>query len=164
MRKLLAKEVREQFARRLQAELPQFQKISHAKLPAGYSLYQWRVRPGLSFYLLLEIDQKRDRFNLEVSWSRKDRWPENVFTMLPSDEPVDGEIRFRLPRLWMTTSASYWWEIVPEPPFEAPAEEFLKPPPPVEEVLPRTRELVEDAIAHLKNEGMSYFNHIVQQE
>lgn len=163
MRKGLAKQVRERFARRLEEELPQFQLVSLANVPPGYKLFQWRVDAGLSFFLLLEIDPKRDRFNVEVSWSRRDRWPESVYTMLPSDKPVDGELRFRLPRLWTEPRASFWWEIVAEPTFNAPIENVLKPPPPVEELLSRTEELVEDSISRLKAEGMSYFNSVIRQ-
>jgi len=163
MRKALGKRVRKRFEKGMREDLPQFQKIEPGYELQGDLLYAWVVAPDLHLFVLLQIDQKWDRFYVEISWSRKGRWPLNVLTILPSDEPVDGELRFRLQRLIDPQVGSpIGWEIVPEPELDNIVEALLSPPP-VEQLLERTDELVDDAVGHLAHEGMAYFYRIAAE-
>lgn len=160
MRSALGKRVRKRFEKRLRDDLPQFQKVEPGYDLEGDLLHGWAVAPDLGFYVLLQIDRKWDRFYVEIGWSRKGRWPVNVPTVRPSDEPVEGELTFRLPWLFDPNARlSLGWEIVPEPELDNIVEALLNPPP-VDQLFERTDELVDDAVEHLAREGMAYFRRV----
>ena len=157
MRNALGKRARKRFDERMREDLPQFQKIAPGHDLQGDLLYGWAVAPDLHLFVLLQIDQKWDRFYVELGWSRKGRWPVNVWTNRPSDEPADGELTFRLPWLFDPNARlSLGWEIDPAPGLDNIVEALLNPPP-VEQLFERADELVDDAIGHLAQEGMAYF-------
>lgn len=157
MRSELGKAVRKRFGERLKEALSQFDAIKGEKqIAPGSSLYQWRLGPNLDFYLLLQVHHTEDWFTLELAWTRNGRWP--AFAMLPGTpdgEPKNGDLRFRLGRLWADPREDVWWQLAPRPPAGADFDAYTKRVP-VAEALARVEPLVEDAVQRLVRYGMPY--------
>src|SRR5262249_35789805 len=136
-------------------------------------LFGWEVGPGLSFYLLLVISAREDRFTVEVAWSRNGHFPARATPSQPidfpelnvrRDEPRDGDFRFRLARLWTPRGADPWWELAPRRSLadlqeqlqqlsegRAPNEET------VDEALNKVGPLVDDAVRRIVEHALPYF-------
>lgn len=51
-----------------------------------------------------------DAFFIEAAISQKMRWPSFLLAGLPTDAPHDGELRFRINRLWAPNNNNdAWW-------------------------------------------------------
>ena len=118
MRARLAKAVRDNFARRMQAELPQFVPSRSKPVPPGDSLYLWNFSRSLKFYVFLQLSPKpkQDSFTVELACSSGD-FPFSHAALGPTPQK-DGSVRFRLPQLYRDewrpkTGWEPWWWIVP---------------------------------------------------
>ena len=118
MRARLAKVVRDSFAHRMQAELPQFVPSRSKPVPPGDSLYLWNFSRSLKFYVFLQLSQRpdQDSFTVELACSSGD-FPFS-HAALGRTPQKDGSVRFRLPQLYRDewrpkTGWEPWWWIGP---------------------------------------------------
>lgn len=156
MRKELARATRRAFGARLSAVAPQFEEMKGENVGPGSVLYAWQQRPGPVFYILLQFHRFEDWFTLELASSRQAKWPAYALPRDPWDESPDGEVRFRLGRLWEPRKG-VWWEFCPRVPYDAPLQDHLKRLP-VEELLPKVGPLVDDAIEHVVKYALPYID------
>lgn len=161
MQSKLAQAVRKSFAARLRQELPQFAEIKTREIPAGSRLYGWTVAPDLTCYLLLLLAPGDDRFTVELAWSRHGQFPAFLVMRLPTDAPVDGAHRFRLPLLWTDPRQDFWWQIGPSP---DPARQFAGSPSASQAAMADLTQQavtqVEDAVGHIVRDALPYFRQI----
>jgi hypothetical protein len=158
----LGKKLRPKFTKSLRDALPSFIEVKEADIPSGDRLFAWKLSERLTIFVLLEMHRSEEWFNLSVGWSEHGKWPRIPRQMSPSDPPQDGEMRFRLRRLWETKPRGGWWELAPRVPLELMASYALNPPP-LDEPLAKVDPLVEDAIGHLQKEGMDYFRQVATE-
>lgn len=156
MRSVLAREVRDRFAAGLREIAPQFRRAK-GELPAGARLYSWEPRPGLTFYVLLQVHHMEDWFTLEVAVSDSGKWPSSALLAVPVGLG-GGSCRFRLCRLW-EPQLDPWWELAPRPGAGAAFEAYLERPP-VDELRGRVGPAVNDALAALRDFGLPYFERL----
>ena len=157
MRAYLAKGVRKQFALRLKQAAPEFAEAKGESIPRGDRLYVWEVSPRQRFYLLLQFHPHEDWFTLEVAISRSGRWPAFLLQPNSPDSYVkDGDLRFRLGRLWAPPQKDVWWELAPRPPANASLEAYMNRVP-VEELLSKIEPLVVDAVGQIIQHALPYF-------
>lgn len=109
---------RDNFAHRMQAELPQFVPSRSKSVPSRDSLYLWNFSRSLKFYVFLQLSPKpeQDSFTVELACSSGD-FPFSHAALGPTPQN-DGSVRFRLPQLYRDewrpkTGWEPWWRIVP---------------------------------------------------
>ncbi len=194
MRRILANEVRKQFNACMKERLPQFKNVKPVEIelrgkmikeiPLGYRLYLWEQSDELYFYLLLEIPSKKmgDAFTIECAWTRNRRYPALLGHLFPydiprsqivHDEPQNGDFRFRMGMLWEPRKDHWWW-VAPQPNFEgftrwlmsgAKVKNQYEPPEmPVEEALKNVTPCVHDAVDHIVDYAIPYFEGIIADE
>lgn len=174
MRSKVAKILRETFARKLQEELPQFQRVDTESIRAGDRLFSWRRRPDLTCYIYLFISPKpnQDRFAVELACSPG----EFPFAQMPREPSYcrNGTVRFRLPQLykseWPKTNWEPMWEVGPHENAAAAIQRITQralarqlPSKdegllPVEEALRFVEPAVEDAITRIRKCGIPFFD------
>ena len=157
MRAPLAKAVRKEFATRLKEVVPEFVEAKGENIPPGDRLFLWEVSDELRFYLLLQFHPYEDWFTLEVAVSRSGHWP--AFALLPNSPEADvrdNDLRFRLGRLWAPPQQDVWWELAPRPECGASMDEYMKRVP-VDDLFPRVKPLVDDAVQRVVEYGAPYF-------
>lgn len=160
MRKALANAVRKYFTACLNEKLPQFQEIKSKDIPPGTRLYGWEVTSDVSFYLFLVIFQTRDWFTLEAAWSLNRRFPASAPPSLPYNKPKNGDLRFRLHTLWDDPRTDFWWRLTPMRSLEEELDQYMNENP-VNEAMRKVRPLIDDAIRHVVQYAMPYFQTIV---
>jgi hypothetical protein len=162
MQRELVRAVRRQFALRLRAEIPQFEEARARGLPSECRLYELKVGATLAFYLVLQHHRSWESFTVEVAWSQEGEYPASA---LPAESPDDllenAEMSFRLGRLW-AGKKDVWWELVPRLSVlqGATFDDFMKDPEPIENLLPKVKPVVEDAIQHVLSDGLPYFRKV----
>jgi len=161
MRKELVRAVRKQFALRLRATIPDFREIDCGPLSSHFSLYEWKAGEALTFFVALQHHRNEDSFTIEIGWSRNGRWPTNSLpASAPDDYSEDGEMHFRLGKLW-AGNKDVWWEFTARvSALQATFDDFMKEPEPIGSLLPKVEPLVEDAIQHLVSDGLKYFGRV----
>src|SRR5262245_1384166 len=112
MRGKLREIVRKRFAEHMKDRLPQFTTVDSEPIPRDCDLYGWIVSDNFSLYIRLQTHRKEDSFNIEIGWSDKGRWPQTL-PATPGEGGQEGELRFRLPRLWRRDNIDVWWELDP---------------------------------------------------
>jgi len=192
MRSKLGNAVRKEFESRLSQRLPQFRPVKperieifgkmEQEIPPGWRLYLWHFREDLYFYLLLVIGPQKlgDAFTVECAWTRNARFPALADLMEPydiprcnivHDEPKDGDFKFRIGTLW-EPRADHWWWVAPRMSFEefskwVRSEEFKQglpePEMSIEDALRNVNTCVEDAVNHIVEYAMPYFEHIIEE-
>lgn len=170
MRSALGRAVREIFSRRLEEELPRFQRKTGVKISPECRIYEWAHDENLRFFLVLQFHRSEDRFTFEVAWSKNGAWPEG-HVPLPDSPLLDspsGEMRFRVGLLWKV-QPDHWWQVVPGGLHAVPAQAPRDPealwreitnPPPIEDALKEIPAVVEDAIAKIKAFVVPYFERV----
>lgn len=158
MRSRLAKTVRQRFALRISQELPDFVLNQTEVVPSGCVLYE-RKTPTLTFYILLLLAPKDDRFTIEVGWSEKGKLPTYNWGR-PNDPPREGGIMFRMWCLWNTGNEDLWWRFEPEVKLEDIANWV---PQPIEAALELVDTQVDDAIQKLLEFGIPYFERVAAE-
>ncbi len=123
MRADLSKLLKKRFISALRRRCPEYIQLNNIALPANAPVFGWTARPAMSFYLVLVTWSKENKFTLEGAWSKNGRFPSAARLSFPrdvldfgivKDQPVGGDLRFRLPGLW-TPRGDFRWEIVPTP-------------------------------------------------
>jgi hypothetical protein len=158
MRKELVKAVKIAFDARISKMLSQFQEVTEGEeVPPQTVLYCWKVDASLWFYLFLQFHRNEDWFTIEAAWTRLGKWPDSPLGREPELHSQDGQVRFRLGKLWEPRK-DVWWELAPRPHFVTVLEAFYHPP--LEKALQRVESLVDDAIGHIQRDGIPYFERV----
>jgi hypothetical protein len=165
MRTTVAKEVRKQFAERLNQKLPGFRAKRNEHVSSGERLFEWRAAPGLSFFLLLQPADDYDEFTIEVSWSTDGDYPMRVSNNSPYEPSRKGKMRFRLCSFW--TEEDEWFCVSPRP-----SEEHLQAyffgggtdyyPESPEEAVQRVPGLIEEVFRRIHEHAVPYFHKIAE--
>ncbi len=170
MSKEITKAIVDEFETELKKNLPQFQRVKGEPLPTGCRVYAWQFAPDLTFYVQLNIVHA-EIFFVEIAWSRNGQWPTKTLPGMPRDipearlrrdNPVGGDFRFRLPYLWQAKDQS--WDVIRQRSFEERVREFESPdflqklatPVPLQEVLPKIREVVQDSVSKIGEYAVPY--------
>jgi hypothetical protein len=115
----------------------------------------WRVLQTdcASAFVVLFIHDTADRFTIELCWSEKNRIPP-CNDMMPDQDPIDGQMRFRLSRLWQPTGFEVWYDLQydADHPDSGPHSVFT----PEEPCIDRVPVKVERALTALKRYGLPY--------
>jgi len=111
MKSKLKRLVRKHFSEVLVAVAPEFQLMPALTGElADIDVYSWRPNDEISLFLMFQPDQRYDCFYVEAAFSGKHLWPSFVVPGLPDDAPHDGELRFRITRLWdPKQNFAAWW-------------------------------------------------------
>jgi hypothetical protein len=110
MRGPLSKAVRQEFELGLERIAPQFSLLEGENIPAGCRVYRVQSASALYMFIFFQPHRKMDAFTLEIACSKAEHWP-SYFVRVPVDlyELWEGEIRFRLARLW--GNGDHWWYV-----------------------------------------------------
>ena len=128
MRYLVANVLRKRFTRELRRALPEFRERKARSGVRGTFLYEWRATPALTCYVALVIDDERDRFTVELAWSRSHRFPAQLRQESPDEGARGGAMRFHLRALWQRHRAEPSWSLVARTPAEQELERLLIDP------------------------------------
>ncbi|MET0026548.1 MAG: hypothetical protein ABW101_02830 [Candidatus Thiodiazotropha sp.] len=169
MKKEYGKALRQLFARRMKADLPQFRetKVKSLYLFPGERAYLWAVSEQLHCWVVLSPSPKDyDEFTLLIGWSTHGRYPE--LSCIPSmQSPTADRAEFakheyliRLPMLW--TDKGDWWVVRPFKPARS-NKDLLAQVAPIapDEALRQTQPRVDEAIEQLKSHGIPYLQAFV---
>lgn len=116
VRREIARALRRRFTRRLRRTLPEFRERKVRAGLRGTVLYEWRPLPALTCYIALVIDQERERFDVELAWSRGRGFPAHLRTSTPAEAMAANSARLHLRSLWQRWFAEPGWLL------EAPSE------------------------------------------
>lgn len=167
MKKSVTKAVHSRFGERLKQIAPQFEEITEGVAP-GCRLYRAQLAAGLWAFLHLSVSRDGSSFNVEVAWSNRDNLTYSSFPSTPADKPVNGELRFALPLLWMPPAGVIpSWELRRQPSM-GDMEAFLMSGQALvtdakNEVLKRVDSQVEDCIGRVRAFAIPYFEQLAQQ-
>jgi hypothetical protein len=108
---MVSKALRSQFEARLSLVYPGFERMA-VTLPGGSKKYAWAVTEHFAAYLMLQIDEKRDRFNLSIGFGEPGRAPRPT---VPSsyEQAVATPGFFRLGWIVRRPYRDIWWNIDP---------------------------------------------------
>jgi len=180
MRARLAKAVRDYFARKMQAELPQFVPSRSKPVPQGDSLYLWDFSRSLKFYVFLQVNQKpgQDSFTVELACSSGD-FPFSHAALGPTQQK-DGSVRFRLPQLYRdewrpkTGWEPWWWIGLRVEPGEITSKAvaravvgkrpLIEGAVSIEQALLRIEPQVNDAVDRIKRFGVPFFEQYAKRD
>jgi hypothetical protein len=155
-----------------------------SEIPAGNRLYLWDYAGDLYFYLVLVVASQKmgDAFTVECAWTRNARFPSTLFCMfprgvpksdIPPDTPENGDMRFRMGDIFPEPDDCWWW-VAPRPSFEEfnkwllegdfEEEKLFGPPEiPLEEAMKNVTPCVEDAVRHIVEYVIPYFEEIIAE-
>jgi hypothetical protein len=155
MRSPLGKLLRKELEQRLLSAYPEFRRS-----PELWSDPLWgyvrEVSPELSFYVALQIHQRRDSFNFSVGFGEGGKRP-------PFDSPRRAEAMnkpalFRLSLLKADFAPDVWWHVDP-----GEAETFgPSNPMAVQECAARIPALLDDALAQLAEYAIPFFHEVAR--
>lgn len=164
MKSQLRKRLHRLFMENLVSRLPGFSLLQGAKLPAGDLAFVATPYPGLSLFVVLEVNHDSDAFNVALAWSVGDGELPRFGAMEPTDPPVGGKHRFSLSRLWETgTSRDPWyWRLAPLPTL-ADTDAWLAADLPFSELQQRLESLATDALDRQADHAASYFATVMER-
>lgn len=119
MDRIVAKELKREFARQLQEKLPQFRPCDTDEGRQFGKVFRWTVSQSCHVFVLLLLSRPDNRFTIEVAWSNALEYPLGLPLMTPIDmpqynlrrqSPSDGRYRFRLAGLF-DARGDYWWRV-----------------------------------------------------
>ena len=128
MRYALIKPLRRRFTRELRRALPQFRERKVRSGVRGTTLYEWRGSAAITCYVALVVDERTDRFTVELAWSRSQHFPAQVRQDSPDEGPSGGAVRFHLRALWQRYRVEPSWSLVERTPAEQELERALIDP------------------------------------
>jgi hypothetical protein len=128
MRYLLTKTLRTRFTRELRRSLPQFRERKARSGVRGTTLYEWRATPTLTCYVALVVDDRSDRFTVELAWSRSGHFPAQVRNESAAEVPRGGAMRLHLRSLWQRFRVEPSWSLTAKSPAELTLEHTLLDP------------------------------------
>lgn len=128
MRYSLVKPLRQRFTRELRRALPHFRERKARSGVRGTFLYEWRATPELTCYVALVIDDARDRFTVELAWSRSHHFPAQLRAHRADEHPRAGATRFHLRALWQAYRVEPSWSLVGRTPYETELDRMLIDP------------------------------------
>ena len=99
MRVSLSKPLRRAFETGLKQFVKTAERVTVTSAMPGSVAWLVGENDKVTAYVILFIDQKTDRFTIELAWSSEKRIPDHTGKM-PSEECISGELRFRQSRLW----------------------------------------------------------------
>lgn len=109
MRSLVGRELRKQFEGKLKERYPCFERVP-ATLPGGSRLYGCYVAEGLSVYVLLQIPESGERFNLSIGYGDKVPLPTHPSNY---DDAICRSGLFRIGRIVYRPYRDHWWNVDP---------------------------------------------------
>lgn len=167
MRAKISKVTKKTFKMVMKKAMPEFNPIAIDGLPMGCQVYERKIFDSISLYVMLIISPKYDQFTLELAWSEQCRFPVSWGGLtLPDDPPRDGEMRFRMQRLWgEQVGEDIWWSIGNKLSDNAwmDLDALLQMDPPVDETIKRVRPQVIDAVAKIRSHAFPYFKRICSE-
>src|SRR6266542_3498571 len=110
MRGSLTKPLRRAFEAGLKQLLKSAEPVKMTSAMPGSVAWLVGKNEEVAAYVILFIDQKTDRFTIELAWSSEKRIPDHTGKM-PGEEGNSGELRFRLSRLWQPTGFEIWYDL-----------------------------------------------------
>ncbi len=172
MKKAYGKALRQLFAKRIQAELPEFRevKVKTIYLFPGERAYLWTVSEQLYCWIVLSPSPKDyDEFTLLVGWSKFGRYPElSCIPCMQSPtadhaEFAQDEYLIRLPQLW--TDKDKWW-VVKAFKMARTTDELLAQIAPIsaDEAIRQVESKLDDAFEKLQSQGLPYLRMFVQSQ
>lgn len=154
MRKEIAKALRTMFRVQMASELGNFIVLEDKNSLKGCDLFQWKISPAISAFIMLQLHRYEDTYFVEIGLSQLHRWPANMLPDVPKDYLVGGEARARLTRFWQPVGSDSGWQL------DGPAESSIirldQEPLPIDSVLQRIPESVTQAVAAIKMWGIPY--------
>lgn len=109
---------------------------------------------------MLQCHRFEDWFTLELAWSDAGRWPANApIPASPEDRPPSGELRFRAGYLWKENNRDVWWQFAPRQDIHSTLAQDI----PVAELLPKVDVLVDDALNHVRDDVIPYFDRLASE-
>ncbi len=170
MRRKLTTAVMNEFQRLMEEKLPEFSLI-HAEAAKRELLFERAIGANLAFFIRAFAYPGREEFNVQLAWSEQTpskssaEFPRHIHPgMQPHDPPDAGGVCFALH--WLKENPGnevLGWNFAPDPDVYADVEEWLKPPPTVEDLLPKVSELVGEAMEALLQLGMPYFERVLAE-
>ena len=176
MRKELGKAVREQFARRIAEELPEFEAVplkEYSRAPwnmpaSGSRVFRKPHGDDLYFFVVLSQSVKaKDWFMIDVGWNISPEYPGSFHRKERHEEALAlDSYSVRLPDLFRSewkSSWQPWWTLGPQYTVQEMTEQLTRGefgPPPLEQCMPDVSPQVEHAIQHLRDFALPYFERV----
>lgn len=165
MKAKLSKHVRRELMRLLAERAPQFR--TRANPWKDSDLYVWPISDSLACFLFLFFWPGKDCFNIELAWSCQGEFPWNLIGRTVNDEPVQGELRFRIADLWRDDLRNdEWWRLSAEPCLGELAKSIAtRSGIPVKQMKNETAaldRLIEDAVDKVCEYAVPYFDRIAK--
>jgi len=148
----------------LAKHMPFFERAAYPSDDAD--LYSWAVSSDLTCYLLLFFFPGKDKFNIEVAWSKKGRFPIHLIGRILRDGPQADEIRFRISDLWKSDMRTdEWWTLRREPTLGELEDAIRKkkaiPIQRIDNAKEMIESMVEDAVDKVRNYVVPYFQNVL---
>jgi hypothetical protein len=164
MRSPLRKAIYDRFDKALSQRIPRFE-LFDAKKPGRW---KWEIKPDLTFFVSVDLDDKWDRFYVGIAWSESGEFPWQFFGKL---QPDGKEGRTRLCWLWKDTGGEDFWDLAPEKTDRIQARmaafsrgEVIEPAAdlPAGQLLSRVEPLVLDAMDKLEKYGFPFLRRVAE--
>jgi hypothetical protein len=166
MRSSVGKALRSQFEARLRSAYPAFHRMT-VPLPAGSRKYEWQVSERLSVYLMLQLDDRHDRFNLSIGFGEAGHSPRPTSPQ-SYDEAVGAPGFFRLGWIIRRPYRDLWWNIDP---LASSSGKLLmagklvgRQLPPEAECIAAIPALLDSAFAELAEHALPFFVEVARRE
>ena len=153
MRKKLRRRLEKEFIEQVEKSLPGFLECEGMAIwkPA----LRLSVRNDMHFFLALDPFDDRDCFDITFGMSKYRNFPDCVDTMGPADPPDQDSLQFPVGALWQDGVSPYWC-LVKEPDLFDPIENWSKPNPSQESILPKIPAIVRECIDALKQPVLDF--------
>jgi hypothetical protein len=157
MRSLFGKCLRDLFEKRIKQRFVGVKPIP-LSLPPGSRAWLLGSTNTANAYLLLILSPRNERFTIELAWSEKKRLPERS-DMMPGEPSAEGELRFRISRLWQPTGFEVWYDLEYDKdyPDSGPSSVYA----PEEPCMARIPVKVDRAMNAIEEHGIPYFEKVV---
>jgi len=158
MRSKLKKRLHKLLVDGVEGRLPGFSLQQEARVPRGDLVFVSRPVAGLWLYVVLEVSQDSDAFNLALAWSADDEALPRFGAMQPTDPPVSRKHRFALSSLWETALGRdpWYWRVKPLPRL-GDTDAWLEADASAQELEERIDTLAADALDRLARNAPRYF-------
>jgi hypothetical protein len=159
MKQDLARVVRREFEAEMKRNCPSFVLRRDIRLPGGDLAFVAQQESGLASFVILELNQDWDAFNVDLAWNATSDELPRILGMLPSDPPFARQHRFPLHRLIDPSQSQHpWhWQVAPIPAL-SDVESWTRPKIDEPAHLNRARQLARDAVQQVVAVGLPYFN------
>jgi hypothetical protein len=148
----------------MQARFAEFVLRRDIRVPPGDLVFSWTHPAGVTFFIVLEVNQDSEAFNIALAWSVGGGDLPRFVAMSPTDPPVSQQHRFALHRLWdnPSTRDPWHWRVVPLPRL-GDSTAWLATAVPTPELIRRVEDSARQAVDGLAAHATPYFLAVLEE-